>query len=140
MAPQAQSGGTVSLTYTVSNTGTRATREDRWIDRVFLSRDGSLDSGDYLLGSFDRIGALGAGESYQETLDLALPLGIEGDFTIIVETDTTSNKSSGYQSTILDGLPGLRSTSDKVPEFGGESNNRLAAALKCSRVPRRISW
>ena len=73
VAGEAQSGGSLALTYTVSNTGTRATREDRWTDRIFLSRDGSLDSGDLLLGSFDRFGALGAGESYQEVLNLPIP-------------------------------------------------------------------
>jgi hypothetical protein len=38
------SGSTIGVTWVVTNAGTRDTREGFWIDRVYLSRDASLDS------------------------------------------------------------------------------------------------
>ena len=102
------SGSQIDVTYTVSNTGTRATRENVWYDRVFISVDGSLDRQDHMIGEFRREGSLDIGESYQETLKVDLPVGIEGDFTIFVETDSTSDEGFSFQvSTVLPGLLGL---------------------------------
>jgi hypothetical protein len=131
----AASGSQIDVTYTVSNTGSRATRENIWYDRVFISVDGSLDRQDHMIGEFRRVGALGIGESYQETLKVDLPVGIEGDFTIFVETDSTSDEGFSYQvSTVLPGLQGLRSTYDEVPEFIGEGNNRASALVSVSKA------
>ena len=44
------SGDMFSVSFTVTNIGNRDTREDYWIDRVYLSRDQSLDSSDTELG------------------------------------------------------------------------------------------
>ncbi len=71
-------GTTVDITFTVTNVGNRATREAEWIDRIYLSRDSSLDQRDYLLrdesnppsvilAEYMRLGALGVGESYTAT-------------------------------------------------------------------------
>ncbi|MDX1785889.1 MAG: CARDB domain-containing protein, partial [Roseovarius sp.] len=73
---------------------------------------------------------LGIGESYTETVMLDLPLGLEGDYTIVMETDATSNEGGTYQaSTIRAGLRGLRIVSDDVDEFVGEGNNRASAPI-----------
>src|SRR5262249_13510608 len=40
---QLHSGDTFPVTFTVTNVGNRDTREGYWVDRVFLSRDPSLD-------------------------------------------------------------------------------------------------
>ncbi len=91
----AQSGGIITVDWTVSNIGTRATREDLWTDRVFLSRDSSLDTGDISLGDFIRHGKLEAGSSYQASVDVRLPDGISGNFYLLVQTDTTA-RTNGY--------------------------------------------
>nr|WP_322865701.1 CARDB domain-containing protein [Aquicoccus sp. G2-2]MEA1112959.1 CARDB domain-containing protein [Aquicoccus sp. G2-2] len=131
-----KSGESLSLVYTVTNSGNRATREGRWNDRVYLSRDGSLDSQDYLLGSFMRDGALGIGESYMTQAIVDLPLGIEGDFHVIVETDSRFREGNVYQgSTVRSGLRGLGTTSDEVPEFQGEGNNRTSGQVTVEAGP-----
>ena len=61
------SGETVDITFTVTNEGTRATREDLWPDRIFLSKDASLDRGDLVLGTLNRKEPLEIGESYTAT-------------------------------------------------------------------------
>src|SRR3546814_9712487 len=42
-------GSTVTISFKVENVGNRATREDQWTDRVYLSLDASLDDGDWLM-------------------------------------------------------------------------------------------
>ena len=67
---EAQAGGTVSLTFTVVNQGT-VPANGQWTDRVYLSLDTTIGSGDLLLGSYGNQTALtpgpGAGSSYQTT-------------------------------------------------------------------------
>src|SRR3546814_12296916 len=40
-------GSTVTISFKVENVGNRATREDNWIDRVYLSLDASPDEADW---------------------------------------------------------------------------------------------
>src|SRR5207253_1013537 len=47
--PTPSSGQTITVTWTVTNDGTRATRVNTWSDGVFLSRDDALDNTDYAL-------------------------------------------------------------------------------------------
>ena len=77
----AASGEVVSVSFVVANQGTRETRQSSWKDRVFLSRDPSLDRHDLLLGEVTRQGSLAAGESYQASLDVRLPDSIDGPST-----------------------------------------------------------
>src|SRR5262249_27079822 len=60
----ATSGQTVTVTFKVTNLGTRDTREQVWFDRVFLSKDPSLDRNDLFLGEFKRTGVLPINGSY----------------------------------------------------------------------------
>ncbi|MGO8654303.1 hypothetical protein ACC771_00620, partial [Rhizobium ruizarguesonis] len=125
------SGDTVRISWQVENAGSRETRQAGWIDRVFLSRDGSLDTGDYELGSFERRGKLSIGASYSAFLDVDLPEFIEGSFHIIVETDARSRQdlSFAFPSTIAPDLPGLAPGGGSVPEFQGEGNNATGKPL-----------
>src|SRR6267143_1249358 len=66
------------------NGGNRATREGKWLDRVYLSRDTSLDDTDQLLGTVTHETVLAAGANYTSSLSAALPDGIQGNFTILV--------------------------------------------------------
>ena len=49
--PNPQSGETITVTWTVSNNGTRATRQNSWFDGIYLSNDASLDPSDLPLCS-----------------------------------------------------------------------------------------
>jgi len=98
---EALSGQETEVRWVVTNTGTGATENFSWRDRVFLSRDDVLDADDILLGSALNPSHLNPGEGYSESLTVALPEGLTGDFRIIVFTD--SNNS--------------------VPELEGENDN-----------------
>ena len=46
----ADSGSTIDISWGVENAGTRDTRTDYWIDRVYISMDASLDEFDLMIG------------------------------------------------------------------------------------------
>jgi subtilase family serine protease len=136
----AQSGTPITVTYTVTNQGTRATRVDMWTDRIYLSIDPSLDSKDFILHEFvRRVGPLEAGDSYQRTVTLTLPEGLEGDYHILVYTD------SDIIGPVVDGsvadlasLPPIgfsRYFPDLVKEYRDEGNNVTATPLTIELRP-----
>ncbi|MDN5787881.1 CARDB domain-containing protein, partial [Pseudorhodobacter sp.] len=126
----ATSGGPLALQWRVTNSGSRETRVSNWVDRVFLSLDGSLDGQDFLLGELRHEGTLGIGEGYDAALNVTLPQGISGNYTVYIETDSTFGKGGTYQvSTIRPGLAGLSAASDAVKEFKGEGNNSTSGTI-----------
>ncbi|MCB1964701.1 MAG: hypothetical protein KDI64_01260, partial [Candidatus Accumulibacter sp.] len=128
-AASVHSGDLLPVTWTVSNLGNRDTREGNWTDRVFLSTDASLDSGDTQLGEISHSAILRTGEQYSTTLDVRLPDGIGGDFHVLVFTDATVRGTNG--------LPGVSggTSMGSVPEFQGEGNNLTAAPLPVILAP-----
>ena len=88
------SGNTITVGWSVSNLGNRATRVGSWTDNVFLSRDGTLGPEDFLIGSFVHEGALAIGGAYNAQHSVRLPDSIDGDFFVIVETDRSLDVSS----------------------------------------------
>jgi hypothetical protein len=119
---QAFSGEPTSLTWTVSNEGVGTTLQENrlilfaqsttfpsqiegenwdplsvsWIDKVYLSLDEVLNKNeDIFLGSFVRTQALVSGESYSSTQNVTLPIGISGNFYLIVETDSDNTIFEG---------------------------------------------
>ena len=104
-------GSTVVITFKVTNEGNRATRDDNWIDRVYLSLDASLDEGDWLMSRESapgvivraenrHVGILGAGESYEATVTVTLPFELEGPMHVIAMTDAELNESGYAVSTL----------------------------------------
>jgi subtilase family serine protease len=146
----ARSGTPITVTWTVSNRGTRQTRSSTWFDGLYLSRDASLDDGDYPLldrGSPSELSLgirsinltengqpkyLQVGESYTASATFNLPDSISGDFHLIVRADTAVARNSSQGSTIRDGLPGLGRLGDgtgTLQEFRDEGNNQASATL-----------
>lgn len=125
-----QAGGRSQVMFTVTNQGNRATREAYWIDRVYLSRDPSLDKGDQLIGAAEHRGVLGVGASYTTTVNVVLPDGIVGDFFVLVFVD--SNLAGPLPP--AEAQVGFEDRIDKVfarvPEFQGEGNNITSAPLQ----------
>lgn len=124
------SGQTISVNWTVSNTGTRDTRETSWSDRVYLSRDESLDFNDTLLGEFAHRGSLKQGQSYIGNSEFTLPDGIDGNFYLLVFTD--SNITKGYNRLTYESVS---QTLSRVPEFQDEGNNITATPLTVTLQP-----
>src|SRR5690606_9898151 len=89
-APATVLGGQSAVVeWTITNTGTGATRSASggWFDAVFLSPDGQLDGNDVLLGSREHVGDLGAGASYEASMQFAVPAFASGKYVFLVQTD-----------------------------------------------------
>src|SRR5262249_34575710 len=86
-----RSGETIPVTWTVTNIGSRDTRERGWTDTVYLSRDSSLDTQDVELGKFTRNGALAANAAYTATMPVTLPTGLAGAFYVLVFADAPTS-------------------------------------------------
>uniref|UniRef100_UPI003567E7F3 CARDB domain-containing protein n=1 Tax=Stieleria sp. TaxID=2795976 RepID=UPI003567E7F3 len=143
------SGATVELVYTVQNTGSRKTRVDSWSDRVFLSRDASLDNFDTELASTSHLGSLEPGESYTGRLSFQIPAGIEGEFNLLLFTDSAAKQDRsgrpsdiGFRRVGIEfELPGVlapwdlasaaarESARGEVSEYQREGNNIAVRAL-----------
>jgi CARDB/Putative Ig domain len=129
-ATEPHSGDTISLSWTVTNTGNRDTREGYWTDRVYLSRDPSLDAGDTELGELNHYTILKTGDHYTESLTVRLPDDIGGDYYVLVFTD------SNTRGTIdVPGLGVAGNSIGSVPEFQGEGNNITPAFMPVSPTP-----
>ncbi|HCO96831.1 MAG TPA: hypothetical protein DIU00_23310, partial [Phycisphaerales bacterium] len=124
-AGQPYSGQNIALSWSVENFGARAAKkgwEDlpagsrSWVDRVYLSKDPSLDSEDYYLGGVWKSFEFGAGQTYSSTANVTIPDGIEGDYYVLVFTD------SNIDGPLPPGGPGI--------SFDGKSDLILARVLE----------
>ncbi|HVX61185.1 MAG TPA: CARDB domain-containing protein, partial [Pirellulales bacterium] len=123
---QAFSGQSMNLSWTVTNQGpgiaigqplhvgfapTQAyapatPAQSTWQESVYLSSSQSLDASAVLLGTFTHNGALGPGDSFTQSRTVTLPVGISGQYYLIVQDDA----------------------SQQVFEAGATANNVLSAA------------
>ncbi len=140
----ANAGDTISVQFTVTNVGTRTTRVDSWFDRVYLSRDGSLDAADPLLGSFAHQGFLDPGQSYTATGTVRLPDNIQGPFQVLAYTDSPFDSASPPPATPYDGsetgparIQLAGNPMGRVHEFQDETlaTHLLAAPLTLTALP-----
>ena len=84
----AMSGETVSVTWTVGNFGTGSTYIDRWYDRVVLSTDDRYgDPNDIGMAVVRHTGVLDVDGQQTTQIDVQLPVGLSGDYWLLVETD-----------------------------------------------------
>ena len=75
--------------YTVTNEGERVTQTDTWTDAFYVSEFDFL-FGALQLGSKIHHGALEAGESYADSIEILIPNGLEGDYYLLGVTDKTN--------------------------------------------------
>lgn len=68
------SGTSVTVEWTVSNTGDGDTPESSWSDRIYVSADDVLDDGDPVLATAPHSGALGAGDAYTASRTITIPI------------------------------------------------------------------
>jgi hypothetical protein len=103
------SGQNLQINWNVTNIGQGNTRTDEtsWLDNLYLSSDNTLDANDLLLAQINHNGSLNGGNSYNGLANVTLPIGINGNYTLFVVTDSKNN----------------------VYEQGGEENNQTAIAL-----------
>ncbi len=102
----AVSGQTVTLRYTVTNTGDTFT--GAWYDSLFLSADQNLQrASDVFLGYVTQQRTLAAGESYQQEFVATIPKGYAGPYYFFVSTDSTNLVSTESSETDNAGYDGL---------------------------------
>lgn len=80
------SGKSISVSWKVKNTGL-GSASGGWWDALFLSNDAILDVTDQYLGATQNPAALNASQNYTQSLSVALPNGITGNYYIFVKTD-----------------------------------------------------
>jgi subtilase family serine protease len=104
--PGADAGSKLAVSWTVSNHGQAATSASIWYDKIYLSADAMLGSGDTEMGSFSNVTYLPPGQGYTNTQEVTLPFNIGGNYYIIVKTDGNNhvdehhNEGNNWQSSV----------------------------------------
>ncbi len=86
----AQTGGSVTITWTVRNDGSRTTNSNYWYDDVWMSTNRTLQIGgtDIYLGTLQHTNPLSPGGSYSASLSVTVPTDVSpGSYYFIVTTD-----------------------------------------------------
>jgi len=81
-------GKNITLSYTVTNLSNRPSTVTNWTDAIYLSRDGVLDAGDFLVSRIQHTGGLAANGTYTESVTAPVPGALEGDYQVLVVADT----------------------------------------------------
>ncbi|MEX2552838.1 MAG: CARDB domain-containing protein, partial [Actinomycetota bacterium] len=147
---EADSGQFINLSWTVTNTGTRATRTDYWVDRIYISKDETLDRYDLMVAEVAHRGTLlpdktrqmlEPGQSYTVETTIRLPDDIEGDFFLLVYVDSVYAPAERLRSALpypeargafrIDPprIPTEWNLMGQVKEFADEANNILAQPI-----------
>ena len=87
-------GDTISVNWTVTNSGSRATREASWTDNIFLSRTARLAPTTTSSARSSTLAHWG-GQFYNGQASLKLPNNIDGDFYILLRRTPSSASSTG---------------------------------------------
>ncbi len=98
----AASGQPLTVQWSISNQGIATTNSDRWSDQVYLSPNAD-GSSRVLLGSFEHLGFVQAGDSYTRTAAVNLPNGVEGTYYLVVlQPGGPSLRSNPFEFVYLD--------------------------------------
>ncbi len=130
----AQSGGSLTVNWTVRNDSPVATNANFWFDEVYLSTNNVIDDGDTLLGAVQRSNPLAPQGQYSVSRDFTLPQNVTGQFFVIVRTDSSNlvvegpfennndRAASGNVEVGLSLVPDLAVTNVNAPTdgFGGQ--------------------
>lgn len=132
--PNAFSGQSIQINWTIANNGNDGTKAPVWYDDVFLSPTPTLDPQTAThLGRFENFSALNAGEGYANSATFMLPRGISGDHYIFVRTDIANHeresdegnnqRASNPMQVELSPFPDLQVTAVTTPAnaFSGDS-------------------
>jgi subtilase family serine protease len=107
------SGQSMTVDWTIQNTGNGQTVGANWTDAVVLSLDQIDDPTDRVIGYLQHEGALNGGASYTAMTDVAVPSGLAGQYYIFIRADRNNqlaesnenNNSSGARAVSLQLAP-----------------------------------
>ena len=85
---QAYAGQPLTISWTVKNDGLGATVENSWNDHIWISPDIEVRvAEDIILGQYQNVSYLAAGQSYTNTAQVMIPQNLMGTYYIFVVTD-----------------------------------------------------
>ncbi len=136
-----QSGQLVTYSFTVQNVGSLATPAASWADRVVMSRNATLgDADDLPLEIVQHSGALNPGDSYSVTNTVRLPLGISGDFFLIVQTDSGNTVNEFFFEADNVTVSAGTFTVNLTPFADLGVSNVSVPAIGVAGAPATITW
>ncbi len=129
-------GGSVLLSWKVTNQGTGDTVATTWYDYVYAESATTLDNHGIFLGAFPHSGLLNAGDSYSQMQPVGLPINSSGTLNLFVvtnqplptlnplpppvfEVNSANDTSSAVSITVTQSLADLKVTSVTAPANGG---------------------
>ena len=118
----AVSGENISVTYAVANLSDTPAVGD-WFDSLYLSRDGSLDESDVLLGRVEHHGGVAATSTYQETLTTAVPPLANASYRILVLSDSRGLVPDGNRANNV-GFSVVNDRGDRADADAGHAHCR----------------
>lgn len=81
-------GEKISISYSVQNIGSHATRNKRWADEYWLCSSPMFDPNNAIkIGSRTHTGILHVGETYDATAEYMIPASLQGNYMLFVRTD-----------------------------------------------------
>ena len=97
------SGQTVAVNFSVDNQGAFRTLATGWQDQFYLSSDATLDANDLLLTGVTRNGDLPVGSSYNNSVTVRLPHGLQGNYFVIGKAGVPDGRGvcGGTESSVL---------------------------------------
>ena len=136
-----ESGGVITISWTVNNLGGRDTRKGGWTDAVFLSRDPSLDANDTELDAVIHTDILKTGDEYTVTRTIQLPDGLSGDYYLIVYTDSTASGRIGSPASASTAIttgssPSSRTKATTSAPTRSTSTRGPPPTFRCNPSPR----
>ena len=90
------SGTPITIEWAVTNAGDWTTRASGWQDRIYISADDVLDGNDPTLDTVWQPGSLAAGEGYEDTRNVTIPLAFIAPTTYVFVCTDVSNRE--YES------------------------------------------
>ncbi|QYO65309.1 CARDB domain-containing protein [Leptolyngbya sp. 7M] len=120
VVPPVVINGAMPISWTVRNFGTTATIQTSWTDRIYLINNNQIIT----LGNFQRQGSLSIDGEYTQNQVVNVPLFLQGDVTIYVQTDATNvvpecsfeeNNQNNAITQLQSDLPDLRINSISAP-------------------------
>ncbi|NCT62651.1 MAG: hypothetical protein GPJ03_06150, partial [Microcystis aeruginosa G13-01] len=134
----AEAGKSLRVNWTVTNQGTGDTVVSNWNDRILLSSDNIIgNSGDIVLGDFNRNGLLNVGESYTRSELFSLPFNLIGNYNLYVITDSSNQVYEGNNegnNTAVQTINVTRQTADL------QVTQVTAPNTTASGQPLTVSW
>jgi len=103
---QITTGEPFTVSWSVTNQGTGITIPDFWKDKLYLSTDFVINTGDLLIETLDSLGPLNVNASYNQDMEITIPNSFSGNYIFILKTNAEnkvyeSNSNNNTSNTFI---------------------------------------